>query len=97
MQNNVSYLNQLNCSYEKCFNDDSVLEEEAILFPTINIFSIKFIINVLLKIFFNNHVITFFIIIFLLVLELIFIAFLWLVAYFLVFCKIPIIKSILGK
>ena len=97
MQNNISYLNQFNNSYQKCLNDDLVLEKEDILFPTIHIFSIKFIISVLLKIFFNNYVITFFIIIFLLVLELIFIAFLWLVAYFLVFCKIPIIKSIVGK
>ena len=68
---------------------------QNIILPTIHIFSFNFIIGILFEIFFGHHVRLFFKIIFLLILELIFIVFLWIVAYFLVFRRISFIKSIL--
>ena len=97
MQNNINYLNIFNISSPKCFIDGSPLLEENILFPTIHIFSFNFIIRLLFEIFFGYHVRLFLTIIFLLIIELIFIAFLWLVAYLLVFRRIPFIKSIVDS
>jgi hypothetical protein len=82
------------CSYDDIRYFETMPPDNT-LFPSIDVFSIIFIYGVVFNIITSNYVSLFFQILLATTIELIFIIFLWILSYYLVFKKIPIIKSIL--